>query len=108
MMTTRDYLRRRKRLAYYGQFATALLMFVAIELISRLPMAKGLPGYAIPFALMIPFAVGMAFSATLPACPSCNASLYNFALRPRKKHQVNFCPYCALRLDEPKPESEKA
>ena len=105
-MTARDYLRRRKRLAIYGQCASALVLFVGIDLVSRLPFAKGLPSFAVPFAMMVPFAVGMVFSAGLTACPACRVSLYNFRMRPRKKHQVNFCPYCALRLDEPLPEAK--
>jgi hypothetical protein len=105
-VTARDYLRRRKRLAIYGQCASALLLFVGSDLVGRLPFAKGLPSYAIPFAMMVPFAVGMVLSAGLPACPACRVSLYDFRIRPRKKHQVNFCPYCALRLDEPLLESK--
>jgi hypothetical protein len=105
-MTTRDYLRRLKRNAILAQAGSALLLFAAIDLVGRLPQVQGVPPFFIFLALMIPFSFAMAYSSQWPACPACKASLYAFRLRPRHKHQVNFCPYCALRLDEPVPEPE--
>jgi len=113
-MSTRDYLRRRKRNALLVQWGSVLALLLGLALWNppssskaQAPSPSKLPGWVAPVVIFAPFCLLMGITSQWPACPSCKASLFNFRLRQREKHQVNFCPYCALRLDDPKPESAR-
>ena len=56
-----------------------------------------------PIVIIVPLSLVAGLTATWLLCPACQANLSNVRLRPRKKLQVNFCPYCALRLDDELP-----
>ena len=98
-MTAREFLRRKQRLAAIAQWAPVLAMFVVLLVFG--PQPKPLPEQLL-FALAIglPYCLLFAYTASWPSCPLCGFGMYGLQLRKDKKLHVNFCPHCAVALDQ--------
>jgi hypothetical protein len=102
-MTIRDYIKRRVSWAFFAFFAGAAVSML-LPLIGGKQLAAAI-GLIVGVAAMLGY-----FSMLFIRCPRCRAFISTsiafptaFRLFGRK---VQYCPYCAVNLDEPMPETK--
>jgi len=75
---------------------------------------RAIPANIRPFlalGILLVFVIALVFSKRLGkgvTCPKCAAPLGAFAFMMQdtsKRKKINFCPYCAVSLDDPMPEA---
>ena len=104
--TIRDYLKGRIRWCLAFAVGGWLLIALGGGLAQALP--AGIPRAAIP---LVGFAVFFGAIVTMQRsikCPKCKARLGQTIAMPLAFHigsgpRVNFCPFCGVNLDEPRP-----
>jgi hypothetical protein len=109
--TIRDYLKGRIRWCLACAVGGWLLIALGGGLAAHLP--AGIPRPAIPLlGFAVFFGAILAMQRSI-RCPKCEARLgqtiamplaFNFGSGPR----VNFCPFCGVNLDEPRPGNHEA
>ena len=104
--TIRDYLKSRIR--WYGAIALGgwVLMALGGALAKRLP--EGIPQPAIPLTGFLVFFGAIVAMQRSIKCPKCKAKLGQTIAMPLafswgSGPKVNFCPFCGVNLDEPRP-----
>jgi len=112
--TIRDTIQHRARLPKWISISLGIGLAV-IAVVARI--VRRLPADTRPFlgigvlALFVIGIIGIIFSKRLNrgvSCPKCGASLGPFAMfmaDTAKLKKINFCPYCAVNLDDPMPEA---
>ena len=104
--TNREYIRRRVWTCTAVAVAGWLVLMSSAAFRKNLP--DGIPESAVTIAGLLLFAGAMFVVRKLVRCPKCQANLgrtialpvaFSWGSGPR----VNFCPYCGVSLDEPRP-----
>lgn len=104
--TIRDYLKRRVRLCLAFAAGGWLLIALGGALAQRLP--DTVPRPAIPLVGFVLFFGAILTMQRSVKCPKCRAKLGQTIAMPLafkwgSGPQVNFCPFCGVSLDEPRP-----
>jgi hypothetical protein len=98
--TIRDYVRRRQRLSE-GLLTVACALGL-VSLVFAVRMTRGPHPYL--YVYLVAAFVGLVLSCVAMAvqmrtkCPRCGKQL---VMAPPFRAQANYCPYCAVNLDEP-------
>jgi hypothetical protein len=109
--TIRDHIKRRVWWCLGVGFAGWLLIPLGAEIAKSLP--ERIPAATLSCGGVIVFAGAMLVMQRIVKCPKCNAKLgrtiamplaFNWGSGPK----INFCPYCAVNLDEPLPRAAAA
>ena len=110
--TIRDEITRRSRVPRWISIAAGV-GFAAVYIALR-SNALGLPAHTArvsSLGALILFVIATTLGTRLlrkAACPKCQSPLGAFAYfmtdTPKRK-KINFCPYCAVNLDDPLPEA---
>ena len=104
--TIRDYLKGRIR--WCLAFAVGGWILIALGGGAARHLPESIPRVAIPLTGFVVFFGAIVAMQRSIKCPKCNARLgqtiamplaFNFGSGPR----VNFCPFCGVHLDEPRP-----
>ncbi len=107
--TIRNYIKRRVWWCLSFGVAGWLLVPLGRALGNKLP--DGIPRGAPEFAGVLLFVGAMLVMQRIVKCPKCNAQLGRTIAMPvafgwGSGPKVNFCPYCGVSLDEPRPHAQ--
>jgi hypothetical protein len=104
--TIRDYIKRRVRWCLAVAVAGWLTVAIGGGLAKTLP--PGIPPFALPLIGLVMFGGSILALQRIAKCPKCKANLGRtiampLALSWGSGPKINFCPYCGVSLDEPRP-----
>ena len=102
--TIRSYIKTRVRVCFAIGVAGWLLIPLGEAIARNLP--EGMPTAAFPFVGLVVFGGAMFAMQRIVKCPKCKANLGRtiampLALSWGSGPKINFCPYCAVSLDQP-------
>ena len=106
--TIRSYIKARVRLCFAIGIAGWLLIPLGEAIAKNLP--EGIPPFAFPVVGFLVFGGAMFVMQRIVKCPKCKTNLGRtiampLALSWGSGPKINFCPYCAVSLDEPLPQT---
>jgi hypothetical protein len=104
--TIRDYIKSRVR--WCGALAIAGWLTLAIGGSLAKDMPAGMPPFALPLLGFAMFGGSIVALQWLVRCPKCRARLGQTIAMPLafswgSGPKINFCPFCGVNLDEPRP-----
>ncbi len=107
--TIRDHIKSRVRLCFAFAIGGWLLIALGGALASSLP--DSVPRAALPLAGFLLFGGSLLAMQWTVRCPKCKAKLGQTIAMPLafswgSGSKVNFCPFCGVNLDEPRPQPQ--
>jgi hypothetical protein len=104
--TIRAYLKRRVRRCFAVAIGGWLLIALSGAFAKNLP--PNIPAFAFPLVGFVMFGGSILALQRIARCPRCQANLGQtiampLALSWGSGPKINFCPYCGVNLDEPRP-----
>jgi drug/metabolite transporter (DMT)-like permease len=104
--TIRDYIKTRVRWCFAVAIAGWLMVALGGGFAKDLP--RSIPPFALPLVGFVMFGGSILALQRIAKCPKCKANLGQtiampLALSWGSGPKINFCPFCGVRLDEPRP-----
>ena len=104
--TIREYIKSRVRRCFAVAIGGWLLIALSGAFAKDLP--PNIPPFALPLVGFVMFGGSILALQRIARCPKCSANLGQtiampLALSWGSGAKINFCPYCGVNLDEPRP-----